>query len=259
MSDASWGPVTVRDTPWDAAVFGVATGEVRLGEGPWASEAERETALHAALAEVTASGRYDLLYGRVTPDPAVVRALRRVGFSACETQVVYGLSARRWQPPAAGAAGLAVHAATPADVPDVVAASQGMFRYSRFHEDPDIPGPLADARMVGWVRDLAAREAPLLVARSSAGALIGFMFCTTGPTAELTLGGCTPAASFLAPRFWAGVVEAVFQRGARAITAAVSAANVPMMRVYGDLQFNAVRSGVDYHWHRPGRVFGAAG
>lgn len=247
MTEARWGPVCVRRTPWDGDVFGVSTAEYRVEGAPSAAEVE------AGLIGAVKSGQYDLLYGRLLPTTEVSRALLLTGFYACETQLVYSLSERSRRLSALDAtSGCTVSLATADDADAVLAAAHGLFRFSRFHEDPLIPVDLAEARMRAWVRDLAVRQVTLLVARSSKGQLIGFMFCTIGRVAELTLGGCTPEASFLAPKFWKALVDFLFSLGARSITAAVSAANVPMMRVYGDLGFNVLRTAFDYHWHRPG-------
>lgn len=245
VTEEQWGPVVVRSTPWDAAVLDLATAEFRVTGTPPAED------LKAGLRCAIDSGKYDLLYGRVSPSAAVAGVLLATGFFACETQILFAMSERKFRAAGSGLAPrLAAAMAGDKDYKAAIDAARGLFQYSRFHEDPLISNDRAEARMRAWVGDLARRKTPLLVAYSSAGRMIGFMFCKTGPDAELILGGCTSEASFLAPRFWGGVVDFLFAQGARTIRAGVSAANVPMLRVYVELGFNVVSTGFDYHWHR---------
>jgi hypothetical protein len=180
---------------------------------------------------------------------ATARILLAKAFFACETQISFSLSERKYRSIGSPISQLTVKPGGDCDYLEVIAASNGLFPFSRFHEDPLIRRDRADARMVAWVRDLATSKAPLLVARSSTGRLIGFMFYKQGENADLTLGGCTPEASFLAPKFWRALLDYLFANGSRSIKAGVSAANTSMLRVYVDLGFNISSTRVDYHWH----------
>lgn len=234
----------MRSTPWDAAIFGLATAEFQLMGSPPMQE------LESGLEALLTSGRYDLLYGRILPVSAIAKLLWAKGFFICETQVVLTLSERKYRAWGGRVSPIRVNWASDADYEAVTQGTEKLFQYSRFHEDPLILRECADQRMLRWICDLAKRRTRLLVSYSSTGQVIGFMFCKTGHEAELTLGGCLPEGSFLALHFWAGVVGALFEQGSRVVKVGVSAANVPMLRVYGELGFNVVSTAFDYHWHR---------
>jgi len=139
------------------------------------------------------------------------------------------------------------HPALESQMPEVTALATKEFRYSRFHEDPNIDPALASLRYANWVGDLHD-AGKLLVSVNSAGRVIGFISYALGNnnSLDLVLAGVAPEYRGLGALFLQAMVNHVRPFGSP-LKAMVSAANHAALNVYLQMGFKVAATYYDYH------------
>lgn len=237
-----------RLTPWDEKAFHKKTYELLRLDLSNKSELKEE---------LLNEGFFDakLIYGRFPADDYHTKLLLvEAGFIPCETS--YDICLPRLDkyiiPKLYSLKRLPLTIEN-GDVFEEVAviASDRMFRFSRFHEDPQIPTEFADKRLGLWVRDLQNQDDIVTITyRNSDKIIISFMICQIdNETVKFLLGGSRKGMELHSPFFWGGVIYYWQEQGFKKITTTISAANIGVVNLYSNLGFvfNSVK--IDYHKH----------
>jgi len=237
-----------RLTPWDTKVFQKKTYELLQLDASNITELEKE------IGNSTFFGA-ELIYGRFSADDYTIKELLiNAGFVPCETS--YDISLPRLDkfslPKPYSLKNYPLTIETEASFDEIaVIASDKMFRFSRFHEDPCVSPELADKRLGFWVRDLKHQSNIIaLTYRNLDGVIISFMLCQKdNETVKFLLGGSRKGMEFHSPFFWGSVISYWQSKGVKKIITTISAANIGVVNLYSSLGFvfNCVK--IDYHKH----------
>lgn len=227
----------IEKTPWDAAVFGCATFEIRAAS-PEAMARMRET-----------PGHYT-----VKVDPiADKRLLHENGFYYCDTLIECYCSRDRLAGTTQPDATLTRATAYAELLPICHAA----FVHGRFHRDFAIERARADRRYDEWLRQLhAAGKVRGLLHR---GALAGFVAVEAN---KLVLHAIAPQhrGRGLAKHWWTALCNELFEEGHAEVWSSISVANLAALNLYASLGFR-FRNPLDVY-HRvivPGNAVGSRG
>jgi len=136
---------------------------------------------------------------------------------------------------------------------EIEAIAASSFVHQRFHVDPRFPSELADARYVQWIgRSWEDPEHQFAVLRQG-GQVAGFwLFELSDRTAYLHLTAIGPAyqGQGLGRRLWTAGASLLAGQGAEAIRTTISAANLPVVSLYGRLGWRLCDPEVTLHrWH----------
>jgi RimJ/RimL family protein N-acetyltransferase len=242
--------LTWRTTPWDAAVFGYATGEIlRIRY----AEPERLAGLiERFLAERRQAGQR-LCVTRVPADERVLRrALMAAGFVQVETalRMTHARIARSARPPAF-ADDLVLTAPLPEDRPALVAIARDAFHHSRFHEDPFVDLDLARRRYQRWMEGLLGQQTPLWVHRTESEVDAFVAFSREDSAVELLLAGSAVGRGLVTPSFLASALRRFRDEGVTRVATTISAANRAILDIYARLGFQTEQTLFGYHLHDP--------
>lgn len=205
----------IKETPWDAAAFGMLTGELTEYS---------ESALRTAVAR---PGHYTLKI-----DPlADSRLLNEYGFYYCDTQIE----------PWCGMADLRLSASHPeatitreANLPELLAICHGSFVHGRFHRDFNLPRADADLRYDNWLRQLYEQKCVYGLLWKDK--LVGFI-AYSGNSLVLHALAETHRGRGLAKYWWSAVCAELVAAGHAEIKSSISAANVAAVNLYASLRF----------------------
>jgi ribosomal protein S18 acetylase RimI-like enzyme len=213
-----------RPTPWDRIAFGVDTFE---------AEEPTEAALAAARSR---PGHYT---ARVRPLASTAQ-LDAHGFYYCDTLIEPYCERERFRPARHSSASIA----TAPDAAATLAACHGAFDHGRFHRDFNIPRRLADVRYDNWIRQLLAQGKVLGLNWN--GRQAGF-FAVEGSRAVLHAVDAEHRGRGLAKFLWSAALDYLFEQGCAEVSSSISAANLPVMNLYGGLGFRFRNATDIYH------------
>ncbi|MEW6313111.1 MAG: GNAT family N-acetyltransferase [Pseudomonadota bacterium] len=205
---------TIKETPWDAAAFGMPTYEITE---------YTQAALQAAQ---SVPGHYT-----IKVDPlANKRLLHEHDFYYCDTLLE----------PHCGKANLRhfahdeVTVTRDISLETLLAICHGAFTHGRFHRDFNLPRTQADLRYDSWLKQLhgEGKVYGLLFRNKPA----GFIACNG---AHLALHAIAEdlRGQGLAKYFWGAACEKLFAAGHEEITSSISAANIAALNLYAALGF----------------------
>ena len=243
LDDDHW--LRVRETPWDTRAFGFSTAEILDVRY---RDPQILDALVGAYLKAAREACVRFSYCRIdASDFPLRRALQAHGFYYAETAMLIANANVR-----AEAFGRAfrndMSLSTPetdADFDEIRGLARDAFRYSRFHEDPNIPRQSAERRYFNWIDDLRLQEKEFLVYKAG-GAIHAFVvFLVEGATATVILAGSQADKGFLSPFFWSSFLTGFQRRGIRRVEGIVSAANLGVLNL-------AVKLGFHVEWVRLG-------
>lgn len=237
--------LTWRETPWDKKVFKLKTYEL--------------VDMHFDRDE-NALDLLNVFESQINPDLAYIRinsnefqkkgVLVKSGFLQCETAFKIHLPSLQAYDLPLPIKVLQIHEIQKQDFRLVYENIGGMFKYSRFHEDPLIPRSLADERMHSWIKDLEEKRISGLLYKTEANVLVAYMFFrAVDYEVDLILGGAVPGKNMYAAVFWASLIDYFKRRGFKKISTTISAINDGMLSLYLGLGFKISRSLIDFHKH----------
>lgn len=239
----------VRPDPWLAEALGRPVFRVEQPDDAPAS-------LRTLRAHLGGHPRA-LDYAKVPAERAgVVGALEQEGFRVVDTALRFRRAASAAGAPAPGK--VEVGSAAPGEAAALEDIAGRSFRFSRFHLDPQVPRPAADAVKRAWLRSYldGARGMALDAARLD-GRLAGFNAILEARGA----GGRTRIIDLIAvaPEFQGmGVGRALVGHFVRehagqcdALEVGTQAANVPSVRLYESVGFRLAAAEVVLHRHHP--------
>lgn len=240
--------IEFRETPWDKRVFDLDTLEIT--NLSIRSVSKGQELVNQLLEDQTP----ELCYGRFEADDLLSKqVLINRGFIPTESQVsLFIPSLERYELPEMHQKRiLPLNEATEEDRIQVIEHTAGMFRFSRFHEDPFIDPNKADQRMQNWVQQMAEENVPLLVYKMK-GALTSFVFYEIKEqTVFLKLGGSVEGRGMITPYFFGSVINHFKKMEMKVLDGVdVSVANTGIFKVYLALNFDLKNTFVDYHWHK---------
>ncbi|MEF8728412.1 MAG: hypothetical protein V5B34_09395 [Accumulibacter sp.] len=242
---------TLRETPWDARVFGFRCVEIlELA----ATDASSLGQLLARLDAVLQAANVHLAYTRVDGAVGLLkRGLQEAGFYFAEAS--YRLSHRRLalttrfdqliRP------GPELVAAGPQELAVIRDILQEDFDHGRLHEDPYVPRERAGLRYRNWVDDLVAQHHEIY-AYVLKGKVVGLHVQRChGSIADLVLTGVARSHALLGLPLWAQAIRLIREQGMTEMHTVISAANLPIMNLYRhfDFSFDALLCG--YHKRYP--------
>jgi len=214
----------LRPTPWDSAVFGLPTFELK------------EASASALQAAGQKRGHYT-----VKVDPlSDKQLLHEHGFYYCDTLIEPFCDRSRFVRHASPDVTIDTHAA----LEQILPICDRNFAFGRFHRDFNLDHEAADRRYRQWLTQLHAKGSAVgLLYRDE---VVGFIAHEGG---SLLLHAIAPAwqGKGLAKYGWSLVCEQLFANGQEEIRSSVSAGNVAVLNLYASLGFR-FRHPVDiYH------------
>jgi ribosomal protein S18 acetylase RimI-like enzyme len=249
--------VTISTDGWLAGmmerpVFRVEAAEAAGAAAAWALR--EEVAAHVAARHVPA-----FYFAKVeTAAVESVRALGSIGFYVVDVNVTLGMDGGRalTAPPTAGTV---VDTCRPEDVDAVLDIASSAYRYSRFHQDPQVPAETAHRIKRDWVGNYVrgARGERLMVARQD-GRVVGFLAVigSGAPDARvrtIDLIAVDPAAQGRgAGRALVGAFLEYYAPTSLRLSVGTQVANVPSLRLYESLGFRVSHSAYVMHLHTTG-------
>jgi GNAT superfamily N-acetyltransferase len=214
----------IRETPWDAAAFGMPT---------WELTEYTEDAL-AQIAQV--SGHYT-----IKVDPlANKQLLREYGFYYCDTLIEPHVTAARLRPADHPDASISE---TP-DTGQILAINHGAYQHGRFHRDFNLPKSGADLRYDRWLQQLV--DSGRVFELQWQGRTAGFIGNNDGC---LVLHAIAPEhrGKGRAKYWWSAVCRKLLASGHSEVSSSISASNLPVLNLYASLGFQFTNPRDIYH------------
>lgn len=240
--------IEYRPTPWDERVFHKKTIEI--------TNLKFESILsgQSLVQKILEIEQPDICYGRFQADDfEIKKVMLEGGFFPVESQATLHVpSLEKYQLPVThNKRILPLQEADEEDRKQVIKHTPGMFKFSRFHEDPFIDQEKADIRMQNWVGQMVEEGSPLLVYKMKE-ALTSFVFYETNDdVVTLKLGGSVEGRGMITPYFFGSVIDHFKNEGFKMLNGvSVSTANTGIFKVYLALNFELRNTYIDYHWHR---------
>lgn len=239
------GPWIARPQPFEADFFGGQVWRLDLQQ----PEASAEV-IEASLAEAVAAARSQgvrLISARVdTAGPT--EALAAAGFNNIETLVTLkktlDLAGGFFMPKA-------VRERKEGDDRPLVQLGHAAFTHDRFHADPKILDPIADALKGAWVENGLNGRADVTLVAEHEGRPVGFNLCLLrGEEAFIDL--IAVERRHQGKGLGTALVQAAIARftgEARCITVGTQASNTSSMKVYERCGFTKASEVLTFHWH----------
>lgn len=205
----------IRETPWDAAAFGMHTAEI--------VEYSDEALRHAAQIP----GHYT-----IKVDPlADKRLLHEHGFYYCDTLIEPYCTAQRLKRVAHPDAKVSQHL----EWAELLPICHGAFAHGRFHRDFNLDKARADLRYDNWLRQLYEKD--VVYGLFWCDELAGFIAHTDN---NLVLHAVAEShrGKGLAKYWWNAVSAELFAAGHVEVKSSISAANLAGLNLYASLGFS---------------------
>lgn len=249
--DTALGEIGVL--PWDGEIFGFGVADYR----PRSVDALERSASDVmdALEGWALRHAVELVACRVPADAATTSTLlAAAGFRFIELQTqatLARLDSERLSP-----CRLTVRTAERVDHEPIAAIAGSAFAYGRYHSDSLFPRHLADRRFRAWIQRAISEPSPTtwIGVVGPPGQPAAFLHAELeAGVADIRLTAADPARAGLAgPELVLGALHALASRGARRVTARLSAANSAAMNVYASLGFRFHEPALVFHWIRRG-------
>ena len=242
------GCIEWRYTPWDKVSLECETIELQSirSKDPYEIEQELQLIIEETKAE--------LIYGRFSAsDRLLKKTLLNAGFYIAETSAKVFLNGlqRLKLDGVLYSRDIEISYGDLSDKEDVERIVNGMFDFSRFHEDIFIEECRSNRRMVAWIGDLINQNKPFMISRDRSGNLISFMFYEVAHnSATLILGGADRKARIHSPFFWGAVMKELQLIGVERVETQVSIANTGVLSLYQELGFRITSTFNDFHWNK---------
>lgn len=205
----------IKDTPWDAAAFGMHTAEI---------VEYSEAALQQA---VQAPGHYTIKI-----DPlADKQLLHKYGFYYCDRLLEPFCTSQKLKPVLHPDATISKQARWEALLP----ICHGVFIHGRFHRDFNLDKTRADFRYDNWLRQLHEKDA--VYGLHWQGELAGFI---AHADANLVLHAVAESqrGKGRAKYWWSAVSAELFAAGHTEVKSSISAANLAVLNLYASLGYS---------------------
>lgn len=216
--------MSIEETPWDAAAFGIPTFEITAF-----------TAEDLRLASAS-RGHYTIKI-----DPLADKGmLHEYGFYYCDTLIEPWCNLERFRffdrPD--------IHVSSKTGVEELLPICHGAFSHGRFHRDFNLDSSLADKRYDSWLESLNREGKTLGLYHDET--LAGFI-AFSGSSLVLHAIGASYRGRGFGKYFWSAACRSIFGQGASEITSSISASNLAVLNLYASLGFR-FRHAVDvYH------------
>ena len=205
----------IKETPWDAAAFGLHTAEI---------VEYSEAALHQAT---QIPGHYT-----IKVDPlADKRLLQEYGFYYCDTLIEPNCAADKLRTFAHPDAVISKEA----DLPSLLAICHGAFAHGRFHRDFNLDKSHADLRYDNWLRQLYEKNT--VYGLFWRGDLAGFI-AFAGNSLVLHTVAESQRGKGRAKYWWSAVSTELMAAGHAEVKSSISAANLAALNLYASLGYS---------------------
>lgn len=127
--------------------------------------------------------------------------------------------------------------------------SRNSFRYSRFHEDPNISTDLAKDRFYNWISDVIEQGKDVKLALKG-DMVIGFLVQELNQNkknANMILAGCDIGKEIFAKSLWNEILAYNKSIGVSRVDTVVSAANLGVMNLYNFFNFKVNKTSFGFH------------
>ena len=216
--------MSIEETPWDAAAFGMPTFEIVGFDEQDFIEASRRPG-HYTL-------RVDPLAGK--------KILHEYGFYYCDTLIEPSCAKDRFR----------FHdhpefcARDDAPLSGLMKICHGAFSHGRFHRDFNLDHDLADLRYDRWLESL--HEEGKVLGLYAGGELAGFIAHSGGKLLLHAIAEEKRGKGY-GKYLWSAACRAIFDKGIDEISSSVSASNLAVMNLYASLGFRFGKAHDLYH------------
>ncbi|MBI2685882.1 MAG: hypothetical protein HYX27_06180 [Acidobacteria bacterium] len=239
---------------WDERIFGFPVADLQF-RNTSTRDLTAGPALSKQLVRYCQSSGTELISARSSAtDSATYTLLCEAGFKTVD----FALTAQIHRPKidALPPQRLSVRPAESRDAAAICAIAHTAFSFGRYHTDPRFPRHLANQRYVAWIQAALNREDPHehVLVLGQPNSVIGFMNVTlTGGHADLRLAAIDPdnEIAFAGYSLYLETMRAVHIRGAKSISAKISAANTRILNLCAMLGFQFSNPEMTLHWHSP--------
>lgn len=236
-----------RATPWDARAFGFSTSEILSIR--YSNRTQLDELLQSHLLRAQDQG-VKFSYCRINADDHPLKmALQLADYYYAETSILltkadvhkenFGKIFKN-----------NLHISKPQsedDYAQIKFIAQNAFRYSRFHEDPNIPPEKAKLRYFNWIDDLQLQKKEFLIYKTENTVHAFMTFSVDKESVTLFVGGSDEGKGFLTPFFWSSFFTELQRRGVKRVGGIISAANMPMFNLYIKLAFRVDKVLLGFH------------
>lgn len=216
--------MSIEETPWDSAVFGMPAFEIR-------DCSEKDL--------IAATGRPGHYTVKVDPLSSK-KLLHAYGFYYCDTLIEPFCTSERFRG----------HCHADFSVSDeqpferVLEICHGAFSHGRFHRDFNLDRNLADLRYDRWLESLHAEGKVLGLCRKDM--LCGFIAHSGGNLLLHALREDCRGKGW-GKYFWSSACRRIFDSGELEIRSSISASNLPVLNLYSSLGFGFGKAVDIYH------------
>jgi hypothetical protein len=251
-SAPGWGMIACL--PWDEATFGFPVADLTFGELPPPTGSVTEFA--ASLRDFCRRTNAELVSARAGGSDSVTQAVLGIaGFVSVDFSLlaqIPHLKADNLPKPR-----FSLRPAEPRDYAAVCHIASTAFTFGRYHGDWRFPRVLANRRYAHWVRRALERGDPSdhVLILGPPDSVVGFMNVTIRDShADLRLGAVDPAneLGFAGFSLYVETLRAVYDLGARSLSAKVSAANTRVLNICATMGCRFSNPESTFHWHAPG-------
>ena len=232
------------NTPWDQKFFSLKTIEIIKIED------EDSTNLKECLIQLSKITSAELTYGRFNAANFVAKKVfYSLGYYSAETSASVILpNLREYSlPNIYNNRLLTIQSFVASDAGWIIKNIGESFRYSRFHEDPNLDNRLCANRMTGWSKDLIQKATECVVFKLHATPHCFMFYEINNNQVTLILGGSVKGSELHAPFFWASVINYFKGMGVSKISTRISLANAGVLSLYQNLGFKISSVLIDYH------------
>lgn len=237
--------LTWRFAPWDEKVFGFQTLEV-LTINYAALEALKN--LMHMLDAFNISNGITLCYTRIDAQDRLAKyVLQEDSFYYAETSLSIIKKSFPLSEPSLRGRSLPLQEPSDADFAQMKAMAKNDFSHGRFHEDYHISDEQSRIRYYNWIDDLREQGKEFLVYKNLS-EVVGFhVQSVDGDKCEMILTGTKSEKSMVSYFFWSAILENLEKRGVREVKTLISAANIPIVNLYGFFGFKIEKTLIGLH------------
>lgn len=236
--------------PWDCAAFGFRVAQIyriAVNSGPDAA------AEYSGFHDWCEGGQIKLAACRLRHDKMQESMfLERHGFRFIEMVLhpcLAGLQARSIM-----ADSLSVIRAAGEDLPRLQGIAERAFGHERYHIDPRVDRRRADLRYANWVRSSLDDERQNLFKVMDGNDVVGLFITESGNSGDVHWHLTAIAPDFqgrgYGRRAWNAMLGLHRSEGCDRVTTTISARNVAVLRLYGQMGFDFLPPEMTFHWFR---------
>lgn len=176
-SDELKGLISLKKLPWDSSAFGLRMGKVVHTIGPidYKESLSVFKVLLPFILKISQDLEIEHLSLRVdTDDLAIIHGVEEAGFRLVDSIVTPIFDLKR---PLPKKEGVKIRPYEGKDLEELREMTRGLFKFGRFHTDPNLPDKACDELYVKWVERDTGGYADTILLSEQDGQITGFIAC----------------------------------------------------------------------------------